>query len=59
MSASAQSIACPEGHEGAMRTLSLVARMGAGSADDAMDWGATTGGCGCGGACSCGSFGAN
>lgn len=60
MSASALSTECPEGHDGAMRTLSLVARMGGGSADDMLDWGAAgAGGCGCGGACSCGSFGAN
>lgn len=60
MSASAQSVSCPDGHEGAVRTLSLVARTAGGSADDFMDWSpGAGGGCGCGGACSCGSFGAN
>jgi len=60
MSASSQAVACPEGHDGAVRTLSLVARPGTGGADDIMDWSAGSGGgCGCGGACSCGSYSAN
>ena len=59
MSTSAQSTECPEGHEGAMRTLSIIARSAVSGADDTMDWSAGgIGGCGCGGACSCGSYSA-
>jgi len=61
MTAASEAVNCPEGHEGAKRTLSLVARMSGSSSDDAFqDWSpSAAGGCGCGGACSCGSFGAN
>jgi putative FmdB family regulatory protein len=53
LSASDKSATCPDGHDGAIRTLSLIARpIGDGGTDMAM-------GCGCGGACSCGSFGRN
>jgi putative FmdB family regulatory protein len=58
MSASTQAVDCPQGHP-AVRTLSLIARP-TGGTDDAFDWSAGgTGGCGCGGACSCGSYSAN
>lgn len=46
ISAVAQKTECPSGHEGAVRTLSLVAPMGGGEAPVA--------GCACGGNCSCG-----
>ena len=60
MTAASEATNCPEGHKGAKRTLSLVARMPGSSSDDAFDWSPSAGGgCGCGGACSCGSFGAN
>jgi putative FmdB family regulatory protein len=40
--------ACPSGHEGAERTLSVFAAVGRDERDTAA-----TGGCACGGACSC------
>jgi putative FmdB family regulatory protein len=59
MSASEQSVDCPSGHEGAMRTLSLVARVGGSAGYDFMSAGddlmPSGGGCACGGACSCGA----
>lgn len=39
---------CPEGHDGAIRMLSVIARVG--GSDGEMSFG-----CACGGACSCGS----
>ena len=48
ISASAKPAICPEGHEGALRTLSLIASVGNG---DSQGMG---GGCACGGHCSCG-----
>jgi putative FmdB family regulatory protein len=50
VSASGQPSECPSGHDGALRTLSLVARplMSEGSSMGASM------GCGCGGNCSCG-----
>lgn len=40
--------ACPAGHEGAERTLSMFAAVGRADGDAAQ-----SGGCACGGACSC------
>jgi putative FmdB family regulatory protein len=50
VSAAGQPATCPDGHEGALRTLSLMARpiMSDGGAMMSM-------GCACGGNCSCGS----
>lgn len=50
MRAPAEPVECPSGHPGALRMLSLIASTGKDSE------GATTGsgGCACGGACSCG-----
>ena len=47
--------ACPSGHDGALRTLSLVAAVGrSGGSDEPLSWGGSGGGgCACGGACSC------
>jgi putative FmdB family regulatory protein len=58
MSASADSAECPDGHTGALRTLSLVARSGRGEATDFGDFASDGGGGGCcaGGACSCGAM---
>jgi putative FmdB family regulatory protein len=47
--ASADPAMCPSGHEGALRTLSLIASMG--NSDEPFLGG---GGCACGGNCSCG-----
>ena len=50
MSAADDPVACPDGHEGALRTLSLVAAPARGDSDFLAG-----GGCACGGACSCGA----
>jgi putative FmdB family regulatory protein len=55
MRAAADPAECPSGHEGALRTISLMARPSTGDADSSV----FAGGCGCGGACSCGSYSAN
>lgn len=49
VSASGQPAACPSGHDGAIRTLSLVARP---LTSDGASMGASIG-CGCGGNCTC------
>lgn len=56
VSASAESPNCPAGHPGALRTLSLVARVGRGGEGKDFAWEAGGGAasCACGGACSCG-----
>jgi len=46
--AAADPAVCPEGHKGALRTLSLIASVGNG---EPAGFG---GGCACGGACNCG-----
>ena len=48
VSASSQPARCPSGHDGALRTLSLVAR------SVASDGASMSMGCGCGGHCGCG-----
>jgi len=48
MSASADPAECPSGHEGALRTLSLVAAIGHDDDGPSMSMG-----CACGGACNC------
>ena len=54
MSASHEPATCPDGHEGAMRLISLFAAVGTG--EDGQPMSLAGGGCGCGGACSCGAF---
>jgi putative FmdB family regulatory protein len=51
MSESSQRVACPNGHAGASRVVSLIARVRAGDGAETL---LTGGGCGCGGNCSCG-----
>ena len=53
MSRSSEPAVCPEGHEGAMRLLSVFAAVGKGEDGEPVS---LAGGCGCGGACSCGAF---
>jgi hypothetical protein len=53
MSRSDEPATCPEGHAGALRTLSLFAAIGR-TGDAAYDMPSSGSGCGCGGACSCG-----
>lgn len=58
ISAAADRVECPSGHEGAVRSLSLVARTrGAADGDLPVGWAApgpgAGGGCACGGACTC------
>lgn len=48
ISKSAEPAECPEGHSGALRTLSLIASVGN------TESGQMIGGCACGGHCSCG-----
>jgi putative FmdB family regulatory protein len=45
--------ACPEGHAGASRTITLFATIGR-AGDQPFAALPTTGGCACGGACACG-----
>jgi putative FmdB family regulatory protein len=49
ISAANEPIECPDGHEGAIRTLSVIARVGGSDGEFGF------GGCGCGGACACGA----
>jgi putative FmdB family regulatory protein len=59
MSASDQTVACPSGHAGAVRTLSVVARVGGSRSGDfdfeSVSASSNSGGCACGGACACGA----
>ena len=54
MSRSDEPAACPEGHAGALRTLSVFAAIGRAGSDSSYDMPSAGGGCACGGACSCG-----
>jgi putative FmdB family regulatory protein len=49
ISKSADPAVCPDGHNGALRTLSLIASVGNSESGQMMG-----GGCACGGHCSCG-----
>ena len=49
ISAANDPLACPEGHEGVIRTLSVIARVGGSDGGEQ-----SFGGC-CGGACGCGA----
>jgi putative FmdB family regulatory protein len=49
MSAATASTICPEGHEGAMRKLSVVASLSRGDGNGFP----MMGGCACGGSCTC------
>lgn len=51
MSAASEPVRCPDGHDGARRLLSVFAAIGTSDTGQPMMLG---GGCGCGGACSCG-----
>ncbi len=53
ISAANDAAECPEGHPGAIRTLSLIARVG--TTNGAAPGECQGGGCACGGACSCGA----
>jgi putative FmdB family regulatory protein len=45
---------CPEGHQGAIRTISLFSALG--RAGDEADFASMSeGGCACGGSCACGA----
>ena len=54
MSAAGEPAECPTGHPGAIRILSVIARVGNTDGADLMELaGGSGGGCACGGACSC------
>jgi putative FmdB family regulatory protein len=54
MAKSSAPATCPRGHAGATRTLSVFATMGHSGEAPGWDADSSAGGCGCGGACSCG-----
>lgn len=56
MSTKGETAACPSGHAGAARTLSLFATFSRGEGGDVQSFG---GGCACGGACACGGHSPN
>ncbi|MBF6600654.1 MAG: zinc ribbon domain-containing protein [Dehalococcoidia bacterium] len=54
MDRSDDAAACPAGHAGAVRTLSVFAPVGRTAPGGSYERAAPGGGCACGGACSCG-----
>ena len=52
MKLAVESVACPAGHQGAERTISMFAAV---SRDEYGEPVVASGACGCGGSCSCGA----